>query len=352
MVDVTEMAPLTPQPSVQQLAQRSPIVKWGQLADVTICYTRLRPGEARGWIIKEGSSRDLMLGASLNRRDLSAICSNGCFVDHRTHHFLVALSKLRLILTPEECYLVWPTGSQRNELVELFFRKYEELRPAAGSRYIDQVFDVYNRSLMSYYKRRVESLNVFMSSLHGDGRDSARMLQALYEGHSFVNDVLRTEQAIRTFLNSDELDKAGQTILPDETIRDNVEDMFSLAASSLKGLQHDAANSLKALEQLWQRQATSLQLRRNELIKMQMHMTFVGMSMGAVMLLSGLMAINFQNFANYPTEPPPPYLRWSEMGPWKSMVFYGICLTSAVIFTCILLILLRSSRSTETKPLK
>lgn len=352
MASITEVMPLTPQPSVQQLAQRSPIVKWGQLADVTLFYVRLRPGEAGDWVIKEGSSRDLMVEAALNRRDLSAICSNGCFVDHRTRHFLVALSKLKLILTPDECYLVWLTGDQRLELVELFFRKYEELRPAPGAHYIDQVFDVYNRSLMSYYKKRVESLNIFMSSLHGDGCDSARMLQALYEGHRFVNDVLRTEQAIRSFLNSDELNKAGQTILPDELIRDSVEDMFGLAASSLKGLQHDATNSLKTLEQLWQRQATSLQLRRNELIRMQMHMTFVGMSMGAVMLLSGVMAINFQNFANYPVEPPPPYLRWSEMGPWKSMVFYGICLTSAIIFTCILLILVRSSRSTETKPSK
>lgn len=115
----------------------------------------------------------------------------------------------------------------------------------------------------------------------------------------------------------------------------NITDFLKFLSRSLCTLKYQIAEHTEYSNLYLSNYRDTLDRKRNKLIKIQLHITYVSLGIGFISLISGIFGINLMNFANYPDEPPLPYLQWSQMGSFKSMTLYTICLVSFGIFSVV-----------------
>lgn len=134
----------------------------------------------------------------------------------------------------------------------------------------------------------------------------------------------------------------NQKFFPSKKDSDNVSSVLSdiinllkLLRRSLYAIKYQLTGFIEYSNLYLSNYRDALDRRRNKLIKIQLYITYVSLGLGFVSLIAGLFGMNLMNFANYPDEPPFPYLQWSKMGSLKSVTLYVICLASFGIFSIV-----------------
>ncbi|ESU38778.1 Divalent cation transporter superfamily protein [Giardia duodenalis] len=116
---------------------------------------------------------------------------------------------------------------------------------------------------------------------------------------------------------------------------DEIMNFLKFLSRSLYALKYQIAEYTEYSNLYLSNYRDTLDRKRNKLIKIQLHITYISLGIGFVSLISGIFGINLMNFANYPDEPPLPYLQWSQMGSFKLAPLYIICLVSFGIFSIV-----------------
>lgn len=168
--------------------------------------------------------------------------------------------------------------------------------------------------------RKANNLILMQVALQQHEQHISKLDTILYCIDYFIN---------QKFFPSNKEDNESSSVL------DEVMKFLRFLSRSLYALKYQIAEYTEYSNLYLSNYRDTLDRKRNKLIKIQLHITYISLGIGFVSLISGIFGINLMNFANYPDEPPLPYLQWSQMGSFKSVTLYIICLASFGIFSIV-----------------
>lgn len=326
------------------------------------CYKQI---DLHTMTLKETTLNDILDATKMTDVYYHKLLAVSSYITKCNHGLLVFVPGMRLIITTECAYALHDEMGSSPSLREVAW--YEELHSLLKGS-VDARNRKYDTSLD---KALTNMLN--MNSLRAGSSPEALVISAVVELLSkwnaeeyttnkeqfskarSANDLISMQLALQQheqhisklnnilyctdyFINQkffpaekddDRDDNGGPSTLTD------IRNLLKLLSRSLCTLKYQIAEYTEYSSLYLSNYRDTLDRKRNKLIKIQLHITYVSLGLGFVSLISGIFGINLMNFANYPDEPPPPYLQWSKMGLFKSATLYVICLASFGIFSVV-----------------
>lgn len=324
---------------------------------VTACYRQI---DLHTMILTETTLEDILIATQMSSSYYSKLLSVSSYITKCSHGLLIFVPGIRLIVTTKYAYVLHeekgsllPPQTNRwydelhsilKDLVDAHDRQYDTSLDKALTNLLS-INSISTTSspevvvvsavveLLCKWNAEEYTANKDQFSNARDDNNLILMQMALQQHEQHISRLDNILYCIDYFINQ----KFFPSRENDESLSvlGNITDFLKFLSRSLCTLKYQIAEHTEYSNLYLSNYRDTLDRKRNKLIKIQLHITYVSLGIGFISLISGIFGINLMNFANYPDEPPLPYLQWSQMGSFKSMTLYTICLVSFGIFSVV-----------------